>query len=46
MIGNVLYLRLLDQDVIVLGSRQVAVDLLEKRSQLYSDRPFVATIKP
>lgn len=45
-IGDIFHLRLLDQDVIILGSQRVAVELLEKRSKLYSDRPFVATLEP
>ncbi|KAF8552975.1 cytochrome P450 [Imleria badia] len=44
--GEIFYHRLLDQDVVVLGSQSVAVQLLEKRSRLYSDRPFVATLEP
>ncbi|KIJ12557.1 hypothetical protein PAXINDRAFT_171115 [Paxillus involutus ATCC 200175] len=44
--GDVLYLRLLDQEVIILNSQSDAVELLEKRSQIYSDRAFVATIAP
>ncbi|KAG6375754.1 cytochrome P450 [Boletus reticuloceps] len=44
--GDIFYLRILNQDVVVLGSRSVAVELLEKRSKLYSDRPFVATLEP
>ncbi|KIK79319.1 hypothetical protein PAXRUDRAFT_283227 [Paxillus rubicundulus Ve08.2h10] len=41
--GQVLYARLLDQEVIVLSSQSDAVELLEKRSRIYSDRPFLAT---
>ena len=45
-IGDVTYHRLLDQDMVVLGSQSVAVELLEKRSQIYSDRPAIATLEP
>ncbi|KAI9457408.1 cytochrome P450, partial [Boletus coccyginus] len=38
-----MYIRLLGIDFIVLGSTRVATELLEKRSQIYSDRPFIAT---
>ncbi|KAI9570705.1 cytochrome P450 [Boletus coccyginus] len=44
--GDVVYHRLLDQDIVVLRSQSVAVRLLEKRSHIYSDRPFVATLEP
>ena len=37
--GNVLYLNMLGQDIIVLGSLNAARDLLDKRSANYSDRP-------
>lgn len=41
-----MYIRLLGMDVVVLNSRSVATELLEKRSQIYSDRPFIATVEP
>ncbi|KIJ10807.1 hypothetical protein PAXINDRAFT_172032 [Paxillus involutus ATCC 200175] len=44
--GDVLYVRLLDQEVVILNSQSDAVELLEKRSRIYSDRPFIATIEP
>ena len=40
MIGDVVYLSAFGTKVILLGSRQAAVDLLEKRSAIYSDRSF------
>ena len=40
--GDIMYIRLLDADVIVVNSTDVATNLLEKRSHIYSDRPFVA----
>ncbi|KIJ11835.1 hypothetical protein PAXINDRAFT_15289 [Paxillus involutus ATCC 200175] len=43
--GEVLYARLLDQEFVVLNSQSDAVELLERRSQIYSDRPFIATIE-
>jgi hypothetical protein len=39
-----MYIRLLDMDVVVLNSLSVATELLEKRSQIYSDRPVIATV--
>ncbi|KAF8837335.1 cytochrome P450 [Paxillus ammoniavirescens] len=44
--GDVLYARLLDQEFVILNSQSDAVELLEKRSQIYSDRPFIATVEP
>ncbi|KIJ12560.1 hypothetical protein PAXINDRAFT_14641 [Paxillus involutus ATCC 200175] len=44
--GDVLYVRLLDQEVVILNLQSDAVELLEKRSRIYSDRPFVATVEP
>ena len=37
--GELLYIRLLNQEVIVINSEEVAKDLLERRSRKYSDRP-------
>ncbi|KAI9570682.1 cytochrome P450 [Boletus coccyginus] len=44
--GNIVYTRLLNTDVVVLNSPSVVTELLEKRSQIYSDRPFIATTEP
>ncbi|KIK95907.1 hypothetical protein PAXRUDRAFT_826540 [Paxillus rubicundulus Ve08.2h10] len=44
--GDVFHLRLLGQEVVVLNSQSDAVELLEKRSQIYSDRASVATVEP
>ena len=41
-----MYVRLLDSDVIILNSYSDAMDLLEKRSQIYSNRPSLATLEP
>ena len=38
-IGNLLYLEPLGQPLMIIGSYQVVLDLLEKRSANYSDRP-------
>ena len=35
---DVLYLRFLSTDLIVLGTSEVICDLIEKRSNIYSDR--------
>ena len=39
--GDLVYTRLLNQEVIVLNSEEVAKDLLERRSYNYSDRPAI-----
>ena len=37
--GDVMYLNILGQPMIVLSSEKVARDLADKRSGIYSDRP-------
>ena len=37
--GEVMYVSALGQGILVINSQRVAVDLLEKRSNIYSDRP-------
>ena len=34
-----MYINVLGQGILVINSQRVAVDLLEKRSSIYSDRP-------
>ena len=41
-----MHVRLLDTNVIVLNASSDAKELLEKRSHIYSDRPFIATVEP
>ncbi|TBU37381.1 CyP450 monooxygenase [Dichomitus squalens] len=43
--GDVVYLNLLGQSVVVLNSAQAITDLLDKRSAIYSDR-FKSTVVP
>ncbi|KAG2336895.1 cytochrome P450 [Suillus weaverae] len=44
--GDLVFLRLLDQEVVVINSQHVAQALLDKRSRIYSDRPYLATRDP
>ena len=37
--GEMMYISALGQGVLVINSQRVAIDLLEKRSNIYSDRP-------
>lgn len=39
--GDLVYTRLLNQEVIVINSEEIARDLLERRSYNYSDRPSI-----
>ncbi|KAK7685162.1 hypothetical protein QCA50_011525 [Cerrena zonata] len=39
--GDIMYFKVPMQEVVVLGSAEVVFDLLEKRSEIYSDRPQV-----
>jgi hypothetical protein len=43
-VGYIVYTKLLDMDMIVLNSEEVTNGLLEGRSRIYSDRPYMATI--
>lgn len=36
-------IRVLQQDIIVINSKKIAKDLLDNRSSIYSDRPYLAT---
>lgn len=44
-IGDVIGLRVLGKSIVILNSRTAIVDLLEKRSAAYSDRPQLTVIK-
>jgi hypothetical protein len=37
--SDVIYFRVLGSDTVVLNSREAAVELLDQRSGIYSDRP-------
>lgn len=39
IIGDVVYLQVFRQPIVVLNSLEAAQDLLDKRSHIYSDRP-------
>ena len=39
--GDLLHFRAYNQHIIVLNSEETAVELLERRSAIYSSRPFV-----
>ncbi|KAG0708511.1 cytochrome P450 [Suillus ampliporus] len=41
--GDIVYTRALNMEIIVLNSEEVADELLEKRSRVYSDRLYIAT---
>jgi len=45
-LGNLVFVRILDQEVVVINDQNVAQDLLDKRSRIYSDRPYLATLEP
>ena len=44
--GNLIYARILDQEVVIINSQDDAKALLEKRGVIYSDRPYIATLVP
>lgn len=41
--GDIVHTSLLNMDIVVLNSEEVANELLEGRSRIYSDRPYMAT---
>lgn len=43
--GHLVFVRLLGQGVISINSQRVAEALLDKRSDIYSDRPYLATVQ-
>ncbi|EPQ56876.1 cytochrome P450 [Gloeophyllum trabeum ATCC 11539] len=43
--GELIHLNVLGQHYIILNSKRVTVDLLEKRNRIYSDRPIVPMIQ-
>jgi hypothetical protein len=43
--GDLIYFRLIGLDFIVVNSEIVARALMDQRSAIYSDRPFIATNK-
>ncbi|KAG1739606.1 cytochrome P450 [Suillus lakei] len=44
--GDLLFVRILDQEAVVINSQHVAEALMDKRSRIYSDRPYLATVEP
>ncbi|KAG1829844.1 cytochrome P450 [Suillus variegatus] len=44
--GDLFFVRLLGQEVVVINSQHIAEALLDKRSRIYSDRPYIATVEP
>ncbi|KAG1825404.1 cytochrome P450 [Suillus variegatus] len=44
--GDLFFVQLLDQDVVVISSQHVAEALMDKRARIYSDRPYLATVEP
>lgn len=43
--GDVTYLSALGNDLVILNSVQAANDLLDKRSLIYSDRPYIPMVQ-
>jgi hypothetical protein len=43
MSGDIVYSRVLGQHIIIINSIEVARELLDRRSAIYSDRPFIKT---
>ena len=43
-VGDIIYLRVFDMDVVVLNTLPVTLELLDKRSEVYSDRPSTTSL--
>ncbi|KAG2062784.1 cytochrome P450, partial [Suillus decipiens] len=44
--GDLVFVRILNEEIVVINSQHIAEDLLDKRSRIYSDRPYLATLEP
>ncbi|KAG2357360.1 cytochrome P450 [Suillus spraguei] len=44
--GDLIFVRNLDEAIVVINSQPIAEALLDKRSRIYSDRPYLATLEP
>ncbi|KAG2100409.1 cytochrome P450 [Suillus discolor] len=44
--GDLVFVRILGQELVVVNSEHIAEALLDKRSRIYSDRPYLATLEP
>ncbi|KAG1855593.1 cytochrome P450, partial [Suillus subluteus] len=44
--GDLVFMRHLGEEMVVINSQHIAEALLDKRSRIYSDRPYLATLKP
>ncbi|KAG2069904.1 cytochrome P450 [Suillus decipiens] len=44
--GDLIFVRNLDEEIVVINSQPIAEALLDKRSRIYSDRPYLATLEP
>lgn len=40
--GDLVHLNVLGMHIVVVNSQKIAIDLMEKRSKIYSDRPYLA----
>ena len=41
--GGIFYSTLLGQNLVVISDEKIAYELLERRSAIYSDRPYLST---
>ncbi|KAG1879039.1 cytochrome P450 [Suillus subluteus] len=44
--GDLVFMRNMGEEMVVINSQHIAEALLDKRSRIYSDRPYLATLKP
>lgn len=43
-IGDIMYTNIFGQDIIIVNSVEIATELVDKRSNIYSDRPDIPSI--
>ncbi|KAG2120520.1 cytochrome P450 [Suillus discolor] len=44
--GDLVFVQIIDEKMVVVNSQHTAEALLDKRSRIYSDRPYLATLEP
>src|ERR1700761_7663889 len=44
-LGDIIYLNILGQPIVVLNSKEAIADLLDTRGSIYSDRPTLAVVR-
>lgn len=43
--GGIIYASVLGQHILIINDREIAIELLEKRAHIYSDRPHIPMLE-